>query len=94
MGAGLLGAILSPFAAALRLGNSMIVGLKNTVTMFQKGKIKTERFRFPRHITKNQPLNPYDENFAEIQAMIKILFISMIFDMKMKWNYIEKCILQ
>ena len=73
MGKGLLGAILSPFAAALKLGGSVIIGLKNTLTFFHNGKIKTERFRHPRHNNKSEPLSPYDENFAEIQAMMRIL---------------------
>jgi hypothetical protein len=67
----LIGAIISPFSAVLRVGNSLAIGLKNTATFFSRGKLKTERFRHPRHIVVNEPLKPYDENFAEVQAIIR-----------------------
>jgi hypothetical protein len=73
VGTGLIGAIISPFSAVLKVGNSLAVGLKNTATYFSRGKLKTERFRHPRHIIVNEPLKPYDENFAEVQAIIRNL---------------------
>ncbi len=51
----------------------MAVGIKNTATYFSRGKLKTERFRHPRHIVVNEPLKPYDENYAEVQAIIRYL---------------------
>ena len=56
----------------MKLGNAIIIGLKNTMTFFHKGKVKTDRFRHPRHINKSEPLNPYDENYAEVQEIIRI----------------------
>jgi hypothetical protein len=71
VGTGILGAIISPFSAVLRVGNSLAVGLKNTATFFSKGKLKTNRFRHPRHIIINEPLRSYDEEYAEVQAIIR-----------------------
>jgi hypothetical protein len=71
VGTGILGAIISPFSAVLRVGNSLATGIKNTANIFNRGKLKTNRFRHPRHIFRNQPLRSYDENFAEVQAIIK-----------------------
>lgn len=71
VGKGLFGAIISPFAAAFTVVNSFSVGMKNTANMFSNGKIKTERFRHPRHIIKNKPLGPYDAGFAEVQQIIR-----------------------
>lgn len=71
VGTGLLGAIISPFSAVLRVGNSLAVGLRNTATYFNRGKLKTLRFRHPRYINKNEHLKPYDENYAEVQAIIR-----------------------
>ncbi len=73
VGTGLLGALISPFSAVLKVGNSLAVGLKNTATFFSRGKLKTERFRHPRHIVVNEALKPYDENYAEVQAIIRNL---------------------
>jgi hypothetical protein len=55
----------------LRVGNSLAVGLKNTATFFSRGKLKTNRFRHPRHIVINEPLKSYDEDYAEVQAIIR-----------------------
>lgn len=57
----------------LKVGNSLAVGIRNTATYFSRGKLKTERFRHPRHIVVNEPLKPYDENYAEVQAIIRNL---------------------
>ncbi len=73
VGTGLLGAIISPFTAVLKVSNSLAVGLRNTATYFNRGKLKTERFRHPRHIIVNEPLKPYDETFAEVQAILRTL---------------------
>ena len=73
VGTGILGALISPFSAVLKVGNSLAVGLRNTATYFNRGKLKTERFRHPRFIVVNEPLKPYDENYAEVQAIIRNL---------------------
>lgn len=73
VGTGLIGAVISPFSAAFRIINSVSVGMKNTVNMFSAGKLKTERFRHPRHIVKNIPLTGYDENYAEVQEIMRTL---------------------
>lgn len=73
VGTGILGALISPFSAVLKVGNSLAVGLRNTATYFNRGKLKTERFRHPRHIIVNEPLKPYDENYAEVQAIIRTI---------------------
>ena len=75
IGAGLIGAIVSPFSAALRIGNSVFVGMKNTANLFSKGKVKTLRFRHPRTIEKVIALKPYDEDMAEVQAILRGLKI-------------------
>lgn len=71
VGKGLLGAVVSPFSAAFTVVNSVSVGMKNTANMFTAGKLKTLRFRHPRHISKNLPLSSYDAGYAEVQQIIK-----------------------
>ena len=55
----------------LKVSNSLALGIKNTATFFSKGKLKTLRFRHPRHITTNAPMSTYDESFAEVQAILR-----------------------
>lgn len=71
VGTGLMGAVVSPFAGALTIINNVSVGMKNTANMFNKGKISTERFRHPRHISRTKPLEPYDPNYAEVQEIMR-----------------------
>jgi hypothetical protein len=73
VGTGILGALISPFSAVLKVGNSLAIGFKNSANFFSRGKLKTERFRHSRHIVVNEGLRPYDENYAEVQAIIRHL---------------------
>lgn len=73
MGKGLVGAVISPFSAVLKVGNSLAIGMKNTATFFSKSKLRTDRFRHPRHINQSEALKPYDNDLAETQALINNL---------------------
>ena len=73
IGSGLLGAIVSPVSAALRIGNSVFVGMKNTANLLAVGKIKTTRFRHPRTIERVIALKPYDAKTAQVQAILRKL---------------------
>ena len=72
VGAGLLGAAVSPFTAGLRITNNLFVGIKNTALMFNP-KLNTERFRYPRTIQKAIRLNSYDEHEALVRAILDYL---------------------
>ena len=72
LGSGVLGAVVSPFTAILRVTNNVFVGLKNTVNLFNP-KLKTERFRYPRTISKSEGLKAYDEDKATIRAILDYL---------------------
>jgi hypothetical protein len=69
VGAGLIGAAVSPVTATLRIANNLIVGIKNTALIFNP-KLKTERFRYPRTIQKAIRLNSYNEDEATIRAIL------------------------
>ena len=72
VGAGLIGAAVSPFTAGLRITNNIFVGIKNTALIFNP-KLNTERFRYPRTIQKAIRLNSYDEDEALIRAILEYL---------------------
>ena len=72
LGGGLLGAVVSPFTAILRVTNNLFVGLKNTVNLLNP-KLKTDRFRYPRAIEKALGLKSYDEDKATIKAILDSL---------------------
>ena len=72
LGGGLLGAVVSPFTAILRVTNNLFVGLKNTVNLLNP-KLKTDRFRYPRAIEKALGLKSYDEDKATIKAVLDSL---------------------
>ena len=72
MGAGLIGAAVSPFTAGLRITNNLFVGIKNTALIFNP-KLETERFRYPRTIQKAIRLNSYNEDEATIRAILDYL---------------------
>ena len=72
VGAGLIGAAISPVTAGLRITNNLIVGIKNTALIFNP-KLKTERFRYPRTIQKAIRLNSYNEDEALIRAILDYL---------------------
>ena len=76
LGSGLLGLIISPFAAVFKLVNSIAVGMKNTVKLLTKTQIKTERFRHPRVIIEGETIKAYDNDLAEAKELLyKILKI-------------------
>lgn len=70
LGIGILGAFLSPFTAVLKIGNSLIVGMKNTVS-FNKGKLTTFRYRHPRFSERNSAIKNYNAEYAEVKQIIK-----------------------
>ena len=74
VGRGLIGAVISPFSAVLKVGNSLALGMKNTTTFFSRSKLKTDRFRHPRHINQSEALKPFDLELAETQAIIANLY--------------------
>jgi vacuolar protein sorting-associated protein 13A/C len=55
LGSGAVGLVASPFAATLRIGNNVSMGIKNSAVRIGKGKLPTYgRFRHPRYFnTKN-----------------------------------------
>ena len=69
VGAGLIGAAISPVTAGLRITNNLIIGIKNTALIFNP-KLKTERFRYPRTINKAIRLNSYNEDEALVRAIL------------------------
>ena len=71
LGSGVLGLVISPFAATFRITSNILSGIKNTVNMFNP-KIKTERFRYPRVIDKSG-LDYYKEDKAIIKAILDYL---------------------
>ena len=71
LSSGLLGAVISPFSATFRLTSNILLGIKNTVNMFNP-KIKTDRFRYPRVIDK-MGLEYYNEDKAVIKAILNFL---------------------
>jgi vacuolar protein sorting-associated protein 13A/C len=74
VGKGVLGLVASPFTAVLRAGHSVTQGVTNTAIRIKKGKLpQYGRFRHPRYINSRSILEPYDEDFAEVnQILIKI----------------------
>ena len=72
IGAGLIGAAVSPVTAGLRIANNLIIGIKNTALIFNP-QLKNERFRYPRTIQKAIRLNSYDEDEALIHAILDYL---------------------
>jgi hypothetical protein len=74
VGAGVLGVVTAPLAAALRLGSSVATGISNTGTLLSKGKIQHYgRMRFPRQFGVRRILEPYDEELAQAQELINTL---------------------
>jgi hypothetical protein len=74
VGKGVLGLVASPFTAVLRAGHSVTQGVTNTAIRIKRGKLpQYGRFRHPRYINTRNILEPYDEDFAEVnQILIKI----------------------
>ena len=75
VGHGLLGAVTSPVAAALKLGTSVVQGIEGTVTFIGKGGISQRgRIRFPRYITPTNVLIAYDVSLSEAKLIINLLY--------------------
>ena len=72
IGSGLFGLIISPFAAALKLINSISTGAKNTITTISGKKLLiSSRFRHPRvMIGGDEPLTIYDPTLAEAKELL------------------------
>ena len=72
IGSGLFGLIVAPFAAALKLINSISTGAKNTITTISGKKlIISTRFRHPRvMIGGDEPLTIYDQTLAEAKELL------------------------
>lgn len=74
LGAGIVGAVTAPLAAALRIGSSVATGISNTGTLLSKGKIHHYgRLRFPRQFGVRRVLEPYDEELAQAQELVRTL---------------------
>jgi hypothetical protein len=74
VGTGFIGALASPFAAVMRLGNNVTTGIKNSAIRFGKGKIPTYgRFRHPRYFNSKNILLPYDEAISEANELLKTI---------------------
>lgn len=74
IGAGVLGSVTAPLAAALRFGSSVAIGISNTGTLLSKGKIQHfGRMRFPRQFGVRKVLEPYDEELAQAQELLRTL---------------------
>ena len=66
MGAGILGAIASPFTAVFRMGHSLASGVKNTAVLLGRGKLPMHgRFRHPRYFNGRNVLLAYDDDKSE-----------------------------
>ena len=72
VGAGLIGAAVSPVTAGLRIANNLLIGIKNTALIFNP-KLKTERFRYPRAIKKATRLYSYNEDEGLVRAILDYL---------------------
>ena len=66
VGAGLLGAVASPFTAMFRVGHSVASGVQSTATYIKRGKVlKQGRFRHPRYFSSKNILLCYDDDLSE-----------------------------
>jgi hypothetical protein len=66
---------LAPIAVHVKFHHSVHTGIKNSLRSDPK-RDEMIRFRQPRHIIINEPLKPYDENFAQIQNVLRKLHIT------------------
>jgi vacuolar protein sorting-associated protein 13A/C len=69
---GLVGFILCPVSAALKLVSSISAGIKNSCFGISgRKRLKTDRFRYPRIIVEGEErVHVYDENKAEAKEML------------------------
>ena len=72
IGKGLLGLIISPFAAIFKLVYSISAGTKNTInTIAGKKVLVTSRFRHPRvMLGGDEPIHRYDPTLAEAKELL------------------------
>lgn len=71
VGTGLLGVVTAPFAAILRVGDSLATGIANTGTLIARGKIESKgRLRFPRQFGARRVLEPYNSEIAQSQELL------------------------
>ena len=74
IGKGLWGALTSPVTAVLRVGAGLTSGVAQAGTLLAKGKISVKgRNRFPRHFSPRKVLEPYNQEVAEAQELLKSL---------------------
>ena len=69
---GLVGFVLSPVSAVLKLVSSISAGIKNSCFGISgRKRLKTERFRYPRIIVEGEEkIHIYDENKAEAKEIL------------------------
>ena len=72
IGKGLLGLLVSPFAAIFKMVYSISAGTKNTInTISGKKVIVTSRFRYPRvMLGGDEPIHRYDSTLAEAKELL------------------------
>lgn len=71
VGKGVLGLVASPITAVLKAGHSVSQGVTNTAIRIKRGKLPSYgRFRHPRYINTRNILEPYNEDFAEVNQML------------------------
>ena len=72
IGSGLFGLIISPFAAVLKIINSIATGTKNTITTISGKKLLvTTRFRHPRvMVGGDEPIHCYETILAEAKELL------------------------
>lgn len=71
VGAGVLGAIASPFTAIFRIGFSLAAGVKGTAALLGGRKIhKLGRFRHPRYFNVRNVLLAYDDDYSEAKMVL------------------------
>ena len=72
---GLIGFVLCPVTATLKLVSSLSAGIKNSCFgLSGRKRLKTERFRYPRIIVEGEEkIHTYNENIAEAKELLFIL---------------------
>jgi len=74
IGSGLLGVATAPLSAVLRVGTSVTTGIANTATFLRTGKIQQKgRLRFPRPVSAQKVIEPYNEEIAQAQEFLTTL---------------------
>ncbi|CAG9327163.1 unnamed protein product [Blepharisma stoltei] len=72
IGSGIIGAFSAPVSAALRLGVGIASGMTSAGTLIAQGKVNPRgRARFPRYFNMRKVLEPYNNETAQAQDLIK-----------------------